>query len=193
MYNKSSRAGGSLDRPSSPALLSYNSLSQASAPDLGRQHPLGGPAAAAAQGQWGLDGAFGAGFGTGGGGGLLGGSPAAGGMVQRSANSAIVGSSAKLCHRCARSLRPQASVLWPAKMSAQNHLTEGFCAMHLRWARQPPSCARNQPFLCTALHTDSCRAMRRSESMHRRMVDLVAAAKMRTQTNSKRQELVGLR
>lgn len=38
-----------------------------------------------------------------------------------------------------------------------------------------------------------CRAMRRSESMHRRMVDLVAAAKMRTQTNSKRQELVGIR
>jgi len=38
-----------------------------------------------------------------------------------------------------------------------------------------------------------CRAMRRSESMHKRMVDLVAAAKMRTQTNSKRQELVGIR
>lgn len=37
------------------------------------------------------------------------------------------------------------------------------------------------------------RAMRRSESMHKRMVDLVAAAKMRTQTNSKRHELVGIR
>lgn len=35
--------------------------------------------------------------------------------------------------------------------------------------------------------------MRRSESMHKRMVDLVAAAKMRTQTNSKRHELVGIR
>jgi hypothetical protein len=38
-----------------------------------------------------------------------------------------------------------------------------------------------------------CRAVRRSESMHKRMVDLVAAAKLRTQTNSKRHELVGIR
>lgn len=29
--------------------------------------------------------------------------------------------------------------------------------------------------------------------MHKRMVDLVAAAKLRTQTNSKRHELVGIR
>lgn len=45
--------------------------------------------------------------------------------------------------------------------------------------------------LCSLLC--ACRAMRRSESMHRRMVGLVAAAKMRTQTNQKSQELVGIR
>jgi hypothetical protein len=45
----------------------------------------------------------------------------------------------------------------------------------------------------SALPAVSCRAMRRSESMHKRMKQLVVQAKMLTEHNSKRQELVGIR
>lgn len=44
-----------------------------------------------------------------------------------------------------------------------------------------------------ALAAVHCRAMRRSESMHKRMKQLVVQAKMLTEHNSKRQELVGIR
>lgn len=63
----------------------------------------------------------------------------------------------------------------------------------LHMARVPSRCPGHGACAACMLYVPACRAMRRSESMHRRMVDLVAAAKMRTQTNTKRHELVGIR
>lgn len=80
----------SFDRAASPVGLSYNTLTQASAPNLGCQLGVG---PAASQGQWGSEGVWAAGGG---------GSPPPGMQVQRSANSVIVGASGKVYHRWAR-------------------------------------------------------------------------------------------
>lgn len=50
----------------------------------------------------------------------------------------------------------------------------------------------SKPASCCAARCQ-CRAMRRSESMHKRMKHLVDQAKMITEHNQKRQELVGIR
>jgi hypothetical protein len=81
------------DRPSSPAIPTYSSLTQASAPNLG----------AAAAGQPGMQWWQGDAGAAAGGGWPQEPSPApsAAMMVQRSANSVIVGASGKVYHRCA--------------------------------------------------------------------------------------------
>jgi hypothetical protein len=54
-------------------------------------------------------------------------------------------------------------------------------------------CSSRQYNRFVGLAAVHCRAMRRSESMHKRMKQLVVQAKMLTEHNSKRQELVGIR
>jgi len=119
--------------PSSPYAVTYQTLCQASAPDLGRH--LATAAAGGGLGQWqGCITQAGEGPAGSGGSGLLGPSPPPG-LVQRSANSAIVGG--RVYNRWAPVLACSTIIVWQAVLpepSVQHALAQSFgtCASH-RW------------------------------------------------------------